>query len=145
MSIANYTTGVAVSQTMGEINRALARRGVSRISTIYDDDGNPTGVSFAMKTEYGLRDYELPIRVDGVHAALAADNVAPRYRTREQAERVAWRIAADWLRAQSALVDAGLALLDEVMMPYMVAQIDGGKSMTMYEHYRGVQMKGLER
>lgn len=146
MPIANYTTGVAVEQTMGEINAALARRGVSRISTTYNDDGTPAGISFAMKTAYGVREFELPVRTEGVLKALIADGVQPKYRTPEHAARVAWRIAAEWLRAQSALIDAGLAELDEVMSPWMVGGVTkAGDAITMYAHYRETQLRELEQ
>lgn len=139
MPIMNYTTTIAVEKTMGEINTALARRGVTRVSTIYDDDGIAAGMAFTMKTDYGLRDFELPVRTSGVLAALRADKVQARYLTPEHAARVAWRIAADWLKAQAALIDAQLATLDEVMMPYMV----DGKGQTMYAVYRSNQ-KAIE-
>lgn len=140
MSIMNYTTSIAVEKTMGEIQGALARRGVTRISTLYSDDGIAEGIAFTMKTDYGFRDFELPVRTSGVLAALTADkSVKPAQRTPEQAARVAWRIAKDWLEAQSALIDAQLATLDEVMLPYLV----DGRGRTMYSLYRENQ-KALE-
>lgn len=145
MPIANFTTEVSVEKTMGQVVAALARRGVLRTSTTYDEHGNPAGVEFTMKTEYGVREFALPVRVDGVHKALIADGVQPRYRTREHAAKVAWRIAADWLRAQSALIDAGLADLDEVMSPWMLGGRErNGGPITMYDAYRRSALKELE-
>lgn len=140
MPILNYTTTVEVEKTMGEINRALARRGVTRISTLYDDQGTAAGLAFTMKTDYGVRDFELPVRTEGVLAAMKADPaVKPAQKNPAQAARVAWRIAKDWLEAQAALIDAHLATLDEVMLPYMV---DSG-GQTMYAVYRSTQ-KAIE-
>lgn len=140
MPIKDYTTTIAVEKTMGEIQGALARRGVTRISALYSDEGVAEGIAFTMKTDYGFRDFELPVRTAGVLAALTADPaVKAGLRTPEQAARVAWRIAKDWLEAQSALIDAGLAALDEVMMPYLV----DGQGRTMYAVYRSNQ-KALE-
>ncbi|WP_136057269.1 hypothetical protein [Microbacterium sp. K24] len=140
MPILNYTTTIAVEKTMGEIQGALARRGVTRISTLYSEDGTAEGIAFTMLTDYGYRDFELPVRTSGVLAALAADkSVKPAQRTPEQAARVAWRIAKDWLEAQAALIDAQLASLDEVMLPYMV----NGRGQTMYAVYRADQ-KAIE-
>lgn len=136
MPILNYTTTIDVEKTMGEINRALARRGVTRISTLYDEHGVAAGLAFTMKTDYGVRDFELPVRTEGVLAAMKADPaVKPAQKNTAQAARVAWRIAKDWLEAQAALIDAQLATLDEVMLPYMV---DGG-GQTMYAVYRSTQ------
>ena len=139
MPILNYTTTIDVEKTIGEVTKALARRGVTRISTMFDDDGVPAGLGFTMKTDYGFRDFELPVRTSGVLRAMERDSKVPKSKhTNEQAARVAWRIAKDWLAAQSALIDAELATLDEVMMPYMV---DGGQ--TMYQVYRSAQ-KAIE-
>lgn len=65
--------------------------------------------------------------------------VKPGQKTPEQAARVAWRIAKDWLEAQAALIDAQLASLDEVMLPYMV----DAAGQTMYALYRSTQ-KAIE-
>lgn len=131
MPIKDYTTTISVGKTMGEITETLARRGVTRIATLFDDDGTPAGLGFTMRTAYGPREFELPVRTAGVLAALEADRVQPKYRTPEHAARVAWRIAKDWLEAQAALIDAQLATLDEVMLPYMV----DGRGQTMYALY----------
>ncbi|MFJ6170560.1 hypothetical protein [Curtobacterium sp. NPDC092190] len=127
MPILNYTTEIAVGKTMGEIQTALARRGVQRISTLFDDEGTPAGLGFTMKTDYGVREFELPVRTAGVLVAMQRDPKVPKPKqTTEQAARVAWRIAKDWLEAQAALIDAGLASLDEVMLPYMLSP--GGRT-----------------
>lgn len=141
MPILNYTTSIDVSKTMGEIQSALARRGVTRISTLYDDAGVATGLAFTMRTDYGFRDFELPVRTDGVLSAMKADSKVARSACNPtQAARVAWRIAKDWLEAQSALIDAHLATLDEVMMPYMVAGYEGDRALTMYGMFRDKQL-----
>ena len=140
MPILNYTTTISVEKSMGEVIGALTRRGVTRISSMFDDDGAPAGIAFTMKTDYGFREFELPVRVEGVLRAMTADKSVPRSKaTPEQAARVAWRIAKDWLAAQSALIDADLASLDEVMMPYMVDNM----GRTMYSIFRGNAMKEL--
>lgn len=146
MEIMNYSTQIAVSKSVGDVTGALTRRGVTRISTIFDDDGTPAGLGFSMKTEYGIRDFELPVRTDGVLAALKLDTrTSGSQRTPEHAARVAWRIAFDWLKAQSALIDAQLASLDEVMLPYMVARYDkNGVGITAYQQYTDNQ-KQLEK
>ena len=137
MPILNYTTSIDVSKTMGEIQGALARRGVTRISTMFDDAGVAAGLGFTMKTDFGPRDFELPVRTSGVLAAMKADAKVSRTQcTPEQAAKVAWRIAKDWLEAQSALIDAQLATLDEVMLPYL---IDGNSGKTLYAAWRSTQ------
>tara|TARA_R110002051_G_scaffold60546_9_gene110975 strand:+ start:81790 stop:82218 length:429 start_codon:yes stop_codon:yes gene_type:complete len=140
MPILNYTTTIDVAKTMLEVQKSLSRRGVTKISTLFDDEGIVAGIGFSLKTEYGVRDFELPVRTAGVLRALQADKSVPRSKTTpEQAARVAWRIAKDWLEAQSALIDAGLAELDEVMLPYMI----GNNGQTVYEVFRTQAMKEI--
>lgn len=140
MPILNYTTDVPVERSMGEVIGALTRRGVTRISTTFDDDGAPAGIAFTMKTDYGPREFELPVRTEGVLAAMQRDPKVPKSKqTPEQAARVAWRIAKVWLEAQSALIDAELAKLDEVMLPYMI----DSKGRTAYEVIRADGMRAL--
>lgn len=143
MPILNYTTEIAVGKTMGEIQTALARRGVQRISTLFDEDGVPAGLAFTMKTDYGIREFELPVRTDGVLAAMKRDTKVPKAKqTAEQAARVAWRIAKDWLEAQSALIDAGLASLDEVMMPYLLVAPDRTAYVDMRQRLLAIKGSG---
>lgn len=138
MPILNYTTSIDVSKTMGEIQSALARRGVTRISTLFDDNGTAAGLAFVMRTDYGIREFELPVRTAGVLTAMKSDSKVPRGQcTTAQAARVAWRIAKDWLEAQAALIDARLATLDEVMLPYMV---NANTGETLYAAFRSQQL-----
>lgn len=142
MPILNYTTTIDVSKTMIELQKYLTRRGVTSISTLFDDDGAPAGLGFTMKTDYGFRNFELPVRTAGVLRAMTADRAVPRSKvTGEQAARVAWRIAKNWLEAQAALIDAELATLDEVMLPYMV----GPSGQTVYQVFRTQAMKEIEQ
>lgn len=140
MPILNYTTTISVEKSMGEVIGALTRRGVTRISTVFSDDGAPAGIAFTMKTDYGVREFELPVKVEGVLRAMTADKKVPRSQCNPaQAARVAWRIAKDWLEAQAALIDAELATLDEVMLPYMVTATG-----TVYSVVRAQGLKELE-
>lgn len=141
MGILNYTTDVAVSKTAGEIQGILARRGVTRISTLLDGDGNPFGLGFTLVTDYGVAEFELPVNVDGVFAAMSEDeSIRKGLRTREQAAKAAWRIAKTWLEAQAALIDARLATMDQVMMPFMV----DSKGRTAYEVLRTERLRMLD-
>lgn len=47
----------------------------------------------------------------------------------EQAERTAWKCLKDWVDAQMALIQLGLANMDEVFMPYIMDR----NGNTLYE------------
>jgi hypothetical protein len=49
----------------------------------------------------------------------------------EQAYRVAWRNILDWVQAQMALLDIGMAKMEEVFLPYVVNR----EGKTLFEHY----------
>lgn len=132
MPIANYTTSVPVSRTLPTITKMLATAGATSITQELGAAGTVTGIQFGIPTEFGWRPYRLPVRVDAVARLLKSeDGLKPSQQTPEHAERVAWRIAHDWLRAQLALIDAGMATLPEVMFPYVM--IDANR--TAYEAY----------
>lgn len=131
MPLLNYTTKIAADKTISEIQKMLARSGARSIAVQYDADAIATGLVFAIETPLGERSFALPVGVGRVLKVLETDHVEPRYRTDEQAEKVAWRIIKDWLEAQLALIDTDIVSLDQVMLPYM--QSDSGR--TVYELY----------
>lgn len=125
MPILNYRTEIDAGRTVLEIQAKLARAGARRVQIDYGDDGEPTAVAFMIATPAGDASFSLPANDAGVLAALSrqadAGTVRRNFVTRKHAKRVAWRIVKDWLEAQLALVEAGLATLDEVLFPYMLA------------------------
>jgi Arc/MetJ family transcription regulator len=135
MPLLNYTTEVPVMRTAGQIQAALVQAGARRISTDYDAVGQPVGISFEVETGYGVRHFALPVDSDAVRLVLEEQRVEPRYRSPEQAERVAWRITKDWVEAQLAIIQTNMVTLDQVMLPYML----DGSGRTVYELYRDQQ------
>lgn len=139
MSVLNYTTQIPAVKTIGEVQTLLAKHGANRIALDYDD-GRAVGVTFAIVTAHGPRLFTLPVDVAAMHRLLVAEydagrikNARPPMRTREHAERVAWRVIKDWLAAQLALVQTEMAALDQVMLPYVHADSSG---RTLYAAYR---------
>jgi len=144
MPTLNYTTTLTVDRTVGDVSKLLARRGVASISTRYDEDGAAVGLGFSMRTPHGERQFMLPVNVDGVWTLLKGDpkvrQRGPKFLVREHAERVAWRVVKDWVEAQVALIDADMASLDQVMLPYLISAPDG---RTLYEVYRDREQAAL--
>jgi hypothetical protein len=75
MAIKNYTSGVDVYTSLGEIQGALAAHGARQIMVEYDDQGRPTGVAFAIDTPNGRRGFMLPANIDGVCQVLQRKKV----------------------------------------------------------------------
>lgn len=138
MPLLNYTTEVPASRSIGQVQALLVEAGARSIMATYDQVGIPCAIAFEVETALGLRGFTLPVNSERVFAVLKRDRkVQPRFKTPQQAERVAWRIVKDWLEAQLAIIRAEMVTLDQVMLPYMQS-VDGGP--TVYELYRDQQL-----
>lgn len=131
MPLLNYTTQIAVSKSMAQVQTLLVAAGATAVMATYDQ-GRAVGMTFSIKTDSGMRTFELPVDANKAQAVLKRQRVAPKYSTLEQAERIAWRIIKDWIEAQLAMLSTEMVTLDQIMLPYMHA--DNG--MTVYELYR---------
>jgi hypothetical protein len=131
----NYTTTIDPAKSAGECMARLAQHGASAIGMTYDGKGFPTGLSFQITTEWGPRQFSLPVNVKGTEKALQRAynrrDIAMRYTGAEQAGRVAWRVLKSWLEAQLALIEAGVADLPQVMLPYLHV----AKGKTLWQTY----------
>lgn len=140
MPILNYRTRVAPERTVGEIQKMLVAHDADAVVTRYENR-IPVGISFRLPTPYGVRDFTLTVDADGVYRVLDRDpKLTASQRTHERAEWIAWRVLKDWLEAQLALIEAGMATIDKVMLPYM--HISG--ELTVYDAYRERESAALE-
>jgi hypothetical protein len=136
MAILNYTTGIEVSKTMGEITGMLVKAGARQILTNFDNDGRPIGLAFLTETPMGPRHFVLPVNADKVHKVLEKQVREAKFKTPEHADRVAWRIMKDWVEAQLAIIQTEMVTLDQVMLPYM----RDDKGRTVYDLYLTQQL-----
>lgn len=133
MSIKNYTSGVDIFTSVGEIQGALARAGAQKIMIDYAD-GKPISVTFALPGPGGqIRGFCLPATVDGTLRVFQKQKIKP---DREQAERTAWRNVRDWVLAQVALIESCDVPMDEVFLPYLTDRT----GTTLYQTYRSGQL-----
>lgn len=138
MPLLNYTTEVPATRSIGQVQALLVEAGARQIMATYNDVGTPTAMVFMVETAFGSRGFTLPVNSDRVLTVLKRDKkVPPRYKSAEQAERVAWRILKDWVEAQLAIIRTEMATLDQVMLPYMQ---QGERGETVYELYRDRQL-----
>lgn len=144
MPIANYSTTVPVRQSIREIEDLLVANGARSILIEYERQGPPSALKFQMPVDGDVVGFALPSNVEGVLAAMKRDKKIPRSKcTEEQAERVAWRILREWLRAQLAIIASGLIKFEHVMLPYALTQ-DGRTLAQAFEDRGGRQMLRLE-
>lgn len=130
MPIANYSTEVPIMKTLGEIQGMLVTAGAQALMTEYVGQ-LPASVAFRIERSGLHLHFRLPADWRGVQAVLRRQKGVGRAGcTDEQSQRVAWRIVRDWVRAQLALVEAGCAQMEQVMLPYL---LDGQTNETLYE------------
>lgn len=136
MAILNYTTEIDFEKTIGEITKILVKHGATKMVTDYADNV-PVAVTFCLMLNGNMVGFSLPANYEGVLKAMQKDgNVPKKLLTKEQALRVSWRIIKDWISAQMALVEAKLADMAEVFLPYAIT-----KSGTTL--YKEIQSNGM--
>lgn len=140
MSILNYTTSITAEKTASEIQSKLAKAKAQAVLCEYGDDGVMSAMSFRIDTKHGMVSFRLPANTAGVLRALTKDKKVPsRLKTRQQAANVAWRVLKDWVEAQLAIVEAEMAEITEVFLPYA----QNAKGITVYRAMEAQGFKAL--
>lgn len=140
MAILNYTTAIDFEKTIGEITKILVKHGATKMVTDYADNV-PVAVTFCLMLNGNMVGFSLPANYDGVLKAMQKDGKVPKkLLTKEQALRVSWRIIKDWTEAQVALVEAKLADVAEVFLPYAITK----SGTTLYKEIQGNGMLLLQ-
>lgn len=139
MTLYRHTTAISPSKTAGQIVDLLGKAGANQILTDHKD-GKIVGIAFSVDLQLAPNDpaktmrFRLPIYPDRVLKAFVHGGRRPTDATREQADRTAWRVALEWLRAQVAYMETGQVTAAEVFLPYLV--VPGGETL-----YRSLETK----
>ena len=131
MAILNYTTSVDAFKTVSEIEYILVKHKAKSIMKNYNGE-SLTGLSFLIDTGFQQIPVKLPVKIDECLKILQKEKQKGTKNikaTKEQAERVAWRILKDWVEAQMALLDIEMVSFEEIFLPYI--ETTNGK--TVYE------------
>lgn len=143
MAIKNYTTDVPIERTIAEIQKMLGEHGARRVGMEYANK-HIVAVAFEMDIAGQSASYKLPCRHEGIYRLLKDDAKAQDIMRRNKVKfsenhcrAVGWRIVRDWLDAQLALIEAEMAELQEIMLPYMITSdgrtvyqvLDGGRRL----------------
>lgn len=129
MPVLNYTTTINSLKTVNEIQSILVEHGALNVSIDYAEK-IPVAVTFLVDLNGELVSFRLPSNHTGVYKLLCEDEKVPnRLKTSEQARKVAWRIVKDWVEAQMAVIEAKVATLPQVFLPYAVSD----RGQTLYE------------
>jgi hypothetical protein len=135
--IKNYTSDVPAVRSMNHIEKRLVQNKAKSIMKTYGPDGTLSAIAFIMPTNGKEFPFKLPARIDRVEKTLLAQVRRPRKETftriKQQAERTAWKILADWVDIQMALVELDQAEISEVFMPYLY---NHKKEETLFDQWK---------
>ncbi len=132
MPILNYTTDINANRTLGEIQGIIVKRGARKIMTEYDEQGDPVGLSFVLQVKDNIVHFKMPANYEGVLRSMATTKNIKVKVNKEQAIRVSWRIIKNWIEAQMAMIDAEIALMEQVFLPYAVDR----NGVTIFDHFQ---------
>lgn len=125
MPILNFTTKIDAWKTVNEIQQILAKHKVTHFA-IKNEGHYPIGLSFSIDYNGQPLNFLLPSNYQGVLKCLKNDRKVPNSsKNEDQALRTSWRIIKDWVEAQLAIVEAQLAPIQEVFMPYLIVNASG--------------------
>lgn len=125
----NYTSEVAPTKSIQNIEALLIKAGARQISKEYAGNGDVVALSFSIANpETGSPVYiRMPADVEGAFGVLAGMRKdfkwysdAKKRLIREQAERTAWRLTWDWVAVQLSMIEMRQADLVQVFLPYII-------------------------
>lgn len=141
----NYTSTVPADRSIAYIEKTLAQHGASMIVKLYDDDGEVTAIAFEVECQGKKLAFRLPSQIEACAKTLEA-NLPRRARPEtvrrvgEQAARTAWKILADWVDAQMAMIDLAQVEMLEVFLPYTYDHL---KQQTYFQSIKARGFKAL--
>lgn len=117
--IANKLTTVDADKSIAEIQKLLVGFCASKMMIDYEGE-YPSSIAFQIARNGFPISFRLPCNWRAMLDALKREKIPQRYLNREHAQRVAWRVLRDWIRAQLTLIEAGVAKVEEVMLPWAI-------------------------
>ena len=142
-NLKNYTSEVPAITSIGKIERYLVEAGATDISKKYEDSVC-IAIRFRMLVNLRALFFELPARVDACYKVLWAEvkrpNADTKTRIRQQAERTAWKIIADWVQIQLSMIQLEQAELMQVFLPYV---FNPATEQTFYNQLKETGFKSL--
>lgn len=138
-TIKYYTTEIAASKSISEIQGLLARSGATRVMFEYNDTGDVKALVFMLKVNDREMPFKLPAKPEAVYKILYAGKEIRFYDQKKvdevkrkrlnQSLNTAWRIMKEWIEMQFALIELDQADAAEIFMPYLMVS----NTKTLYE------------
>lgn len=118
MAIKNYTTKVAASRSIEEIQKSLVGAGAVGVMYRYEQGtGRISALNFILPVEGRNVGFSLPVNWRNFQAVLKRDRVR-KWDDEDFCYRVAWRCIRDWVLAQMSLYETQIVELPQVFLPF---------------------------
>lgn len=142
MNLKNYTSKTPARSSLDLIEHRLIAMGASNISKRIEK-GAVAGITFTIEVSGNTIAFNLPANIKACFDVfwLEIRRPAPdtKKRLEDQAERTAWKIIADWVEVQAAMIRLKQAEPMQVFLPYALTK--GGE--TVYETIKSGGLKML--
>ncbi len=122
----NYTTMIPAFKSIGEIQEILISFGSQNI-IMNADNGKIKAIKFTYRIDDMILPFILPVNVDNAVEVLWREYQKTRHRGSksksdfyEEAERISWRIARDWIHSQLSILTIQAADFIDVFAGYLV-------------------------
>ena len=141
----NYTSTVPALTSIAYIESRLAQQRANMIVKLYSPNGKVDAIAFTVRIGEVDMPFRLPAQIAACERTLR-DGLSRRARPEtvkkitEQAERTAWKIVADWVDAQMAMIELAQVELLEVFLPYVY---DHSKQQTYFQSIKERGFKAL--
>ncbi len=141
----NYTSSVPAARSIAWIEAKLVQHKANMVVKIYSPEGTVESIVFEVRVNETPLTFRLPAQIGACKKTLL-DGLGRRARpeTRDkiknQAERTAWKIVADWVDAQMAMIDLSQVDLLEVFLPYVY---DRNRNQTYYQSIKEQRFRAL--
>jgi len=129
-----HTTKISPDRTSAEMTTLLAKAGATHIQQIINE-GHVAGVEFILDVGGKPMAFRVPIRSSEILVRMSNEyNERPRGRRRlgdgeiarhcqrmkDDADRISWRIALEWLKVQLSFIDCGARSPVEVFLADLI-------------------------
>lgn len=137
MPLKNYTTTVAASRSINEIQDSLVKHGATDVLFQYEEGtGRIEALRFMLSIKGNKQTFSLPVNWRRFQEVLKLQEVR-RWDDEDYVYRVAWRNIRDWVMAQMALYETMIVDIPQVFLPFMT----DNKGQTLYEAIQSGQLK----
>lgn len=124
MPIKNYTTKKEAGETVSEIQKKLSMAGALRTAIEWDGFGIPASIHFLLEAgDTGPIPFRITAQPEPILALLQSDkSVDRRYKTKEQAARIAWRLILNYVEIIIAFAEMEQAPLPKLFFGFALVR-----------------------